>query len=54
MRPEDCKLLEKARPDLMKTVDLEGSCLLGELRARGALRAEQEEIIKVVSAIKRQ
>ena len=49
MSAEDEALLEKARPELIKRVDLEGSDLLVQLRRRHALRVIQEEKVKVGS-----
>ena len=44
----DKALLDKAKPQLMENLDLKGSDLLAQLRKRNALRAMQEDIIKVL------
>ena len=48
---EDRKLLERARPSLIKYVDVQGTDLLGQLIRRGVLRVQQREIIEVGRSI---
>ena len=47
MSAADEALLEKARAELIKRIDLEGSDLLVQLRRRNVLRVMQEERVKV-------
>ena len=47
MSDGDRELLAKVAPDLMESVDMDGSNLLDQLRARGALTIQQMEHIKV-------
>ena len=48
MSAQECKLLAKLEPDLMKSVIIDGSDLLAQLGARGALTRQQKDRIKVI------
>ena len=48
MSDDDRDLLVKLRPDLMKSLEIESSDLLEQLRSRGELTALQEEDITVI------
>ena len=47
MSGEDGRLLDNATTDLMKTVSIDGSSLLAELRKREAITEFQEQDIQV-------
>ena len=47
MSEDDKALLDKARPLLLQSVDIEGSFLLEQLRCRAALQDQQFEVIDV-------
>lgn len=44
---KDKQLLERNRPGLMQRIFVDGSVLLAELRARGAITPHEQEIIQV-------
>ena len=48
MSDQDRELLAKLGPDLMKSVIIDDSDLLGQLRAKGALTDQQKDSIKVI------
>ena len=48
MSAQDRELLTKLGPDLMKSVIIDGSDLLAQLRAKGALTGQQKDRIKVI------
>ena len=48
MSDQDRELLAKLEPELMSRITIEGSDLLAQLRAKGALTDLQNETIKVI------
>ena len=48
MSDQDRELLAKLEPELMKSVTIDDSDLLAQLRARGALTDQQKEAIQVI------
>ena len=48
MSAQDRELLTQLAPELMKSVIIDGSDLLAQLRAKGALTDQQKECIKVI------